>query len=133
MDTNKIVTEPEYKAVRSSGAGGQNVNKVSSKVVLSFSPATSVALTDEEKLLVLSKLANRINAEGQLILHCDEDRSQPRNKELVTRRFLQLIAAAIKPEIPRKATRIPRAVMLKRMENKRRNSDKKQSRKRPDF
>lgn len=133
MDADKIITEPEYKAVRSSGAGGQNVNKVSSKVVLSFSPATSAALTDEEKLLVLSKLANRINAEGQLILHCDEDRSQLRNKELVTRRFMQLIAAAIKPEIPRKATRIPRAVMLKRMENKRRNSDKKQSRRKPDF
>lgn len=133
MDTDKILTELEYKAVRSSGAGGQNVNKVSSKVVLSFRPATSAALTEEEKLLVAARLANRINAEGQLVLHCDEDRSQLRNKELVTRRFMQLMAVAIKPEIPRKATRVPRAVMQKRLDNKARNSEKKQSRRRPDF
>ncbi|MFP9113146.1 alternative ribosome rescue aminoacyl-tRNA hydrolase ArfB [Flavobacterium sp. RHBU_3] len=133
MDTDKILAELEYKAVRSSGAGGQNVNKVSSKVVLSFRPATSAALTDEEKLLVAARLANRINAEGQLVLHCDEDRSQLRNKELVTRRFMQLMAVAIKPEIPRKATRVPRAVMQKRRDNKARNSEKKQSRRRPDF
>lgn len=133
MDTQKILNEIEYKAVRSSGAGGQNVNKVSSKVVLGFRPATSAALTEEEKLLVAARLANRINAEGQLVLHCDEDRSQLRNKELVTRRFLQLMAAAIKPEIPRKATRVPRAVIQKRRDNKARNSEKKQWRRRPDL
>ncbi len=133
MDTEKILSELDYKAVRSSGAGGQNVNKVSSKVVLSFSPATSAALTDEEKLLVAARLANRINAEGQLVLHCDEDRSQLRNKDIVTKRFVQLMAAAVKPEVIRRATKIPRAVMQKRRDNKARQSDKKQSRRRPDF
>jgi ribosome-associated protein len=133
LDTEKILSELDYKAVRSSGAGGQNVNKVSSKVVLSFSPATSAALTDEEKLLVAARLANRINAEGQLVLHCDEDRSQLRNKDIVTKRFVQLMAAAVKPEVIRRATKIPRAVMQKRRDNKARQSDKKQSRRRPDF
>lgn len=133
MDTEKILSELEYKAVRSSGAGGQNVNKVSSKVVLSFSLSVSTALTDEEKLLVASRLANRINAEGQLVLHCDEDRSQLRNKDIVTKRFLQLMAAAVKPEVIRRATKIPRAVMQKRRDNKARQSDKKKSRRRPDF
>lgn len=133
MDTDKIISELDYKAVRSSGAGGQNVNKVSSKVVLGFGVATSLALTDEEKLLVAARLANRINAEGQLVLHCDEDRSQLRNKDIVTKRFLQLMAAAIKPEVPRKPTRIPRAVMQKRRDNKARQSDRKQSRRKPDY
>lgn len=133
MNTEKILSELEYKAVRSSGAGGQNVNKVSSKVVLGFVPATSVSLTDEEKLLVASRLANRINSEGQLVLHCDEDRSQLRNKDIVTKRFLQLMAAAVKPEVVRRATRVPRAVTQKRRDNKAHQSDKKQSRRRPDF
>lgn len=133
MNTEKILSELEYKAVRSSGAGGQNVNKVSSKVVLGFTPATSAALSDEEKLLVAARLANRINTEGLLVLHCDEDRSQLRNKDIVTKRFLQLMAAAIKPEVPRKATRIPRGVMQKRRDNKARQSERKQSRRRPDF
>lgn len=133
MNTEKILSELDYKAVRSSGAGGQNVNKVSSKVVLGFSVAASAALSDEEKLLVASRLANRINAEGQLVLHCDEDRSQLRNKDIVTKRFLQLMAAAIKPEVPRKATRVPRAVMQKRRDDKAHQSERKQSRRRPDF
>jgi ribosome-associated protein len=133
LNTEKILSELDYKAVRSSGAGGQNVNKVSSKVLLGFSVAASAALSDEEKLLVASRLANRINADGQLILHCDEDRSQLRNKDIVTKRFLQLMAAAIKPEVPRKATRVPRAVMQKRRDNKAHQSERKQSRRRPDF
>lgn len=133
MDTEKILTEIDYKAVRSSGAGGQNVNKVSSKVVLGFRPDASAALSDEEKLLVKARLENRINADGVLVLHCDEDRSQLRNKNIVTQRFLQLMAAALKVEIPRRPTRIPRAVIKKRMDNKRRTADKKQSRRKPDF
>ena len=133
MDKQLIVTEPEYKAVRSSGAGGQNVNKVSSKVVLSFNLQASNALNEDEKFLIEQKLDKRINSQGSLILQCDEDRSQLRNKEIVTKRFLHLIESALQTEKPRVPTKIPKAVIKKRIENKRRQSEKKQSRRRPDF
>lgn len=133
MDKQLILTEPEYKAVRSSGAGGQNVNKVSSKVVLSFNLQASNALNEDEKFLVEQKLDKRINSQGTLILQCDEDRSQLRNKEIVTKRFLHLIESALQTEKPRVPTKIPKAVIKKRIENKRRQSEKKQSRRRPDF
>ena len=117
MDKQLILTEPEYKAVRSSGAGGQNVNKVSSKVVLSFNLQASNALNEDEKFLVEQKLDKRINSQGSLILQCDEDR----------------IESALQTEKPRVPTKIPKAVIKKRIENKRRQSEKKQSRRRPDF
>ena len=88
MEIEKIISELSFKAVRSSGAGGQNVNKVSSKVVLSFDLQHSQALTDEEKLLVGTKLSSRLTTDAILILNCDEDRSQLRNKEIVIKRFL---------------------------------------------
>ena len=133
MDKQLILTEPEYKAVRSSGAGGQNVNKVSSKVVLSFNLQASNALNEDEKFLIEQKLDKRINSQGSLIQQCDEDRSQLRNKEIVTKRFLHLIESALQTEKPRVPTKIPKAVIKKRIENKRRQSEKKQSRRRPDF
>lgn len=133
MDKEAIIPELQYKAVRSSGAGGQNVNKVASKVVLSFNIDISKALTDEEKLLAKHKLASRLTAENTLILNCDEDRSQLRNKDIVTRRFLQIMENAIKEDKPRVPTKIPKAVIKKRIENKRRQSEKKQSRRRYDL
>ena len=132
MNKDKIITELEYKAVRSSGAGGQNVNKVSSKVILSFNLQNSQALDNEEKELVSQKLSTRLNSEGILSLHCDEDRSQIRNKQLVTKRFIELIEASLQKDRPRIATKIPKAVIKKRLENKRRQADKKQSRRRFD-
>jgi ribosome-associated protein len=133
VDTQKIVTELGYKAVRSSGAGGQNVNKVSSKVVLSFNVAQSASLSDEEKALIETRLASRLTDDKVLILQCDEDRSQVRNKDIVTKRFFMVIEAALKVDKLRKPTRIPRSVIKKRIEGKRRLGDKKQSRRRPDL
>lgn len=133
MDKDKILQELDYKAVRSSGAGGQNVNKVASKVVLSFDLANSQSITDEEKALAETRLASRLTTEKILILQCDEDRSQLRNKDIVTRRFLELMDNALKEVKPRKATKIPRAVIKKRIENKRRQSEIKQSRRRPNI
>jgi ribosome-associated protein len=132
MDKEKILSELDYKAVRSSGAGGQNVNKVSSKVVLSFNLEQSQALTEEEKALAETRLATKLTNDKVLILQCDEDRSQLRNKEIVTKRFLDIIENSLKVAKVRKATKIPRAVIKKRIENKRRQSEIKQSRKRPD-
>ena len=118
MEIEKITSELSFKAVRSSGAGGQNVNKVSSKVVLSFDLAHSQALTDEEKLLVETKLSSRLTTDAVLILNCDEDRSQFRNKEIVTKRFLELIKNALLVPKERKPTKIPKSVIRKRMNDK---------------
>lgn len=133
MNKEALIQELDFKAVRSSGAGGQNVNKVSSKVVLSFNLNASAGLTDEEKALAASRLAPRLTNEGILILQCDEDRSQLRNKDIVTKRFLQVMDDSLKVQKKRKPTRIPRAVIQKRIDSKRRQADKKQSRRRPDL
>lgn len=133
MNKENIIQELDYKAVRSSGAGGQNVNKVSSKVVLSFNLPASNSLTEEEKTLASVRLASKLTNDGVLILQCDEDRSQLRNKDIVTKRFLAVMENAIKEEKPRKPTKIPRSVIKKRIEGKRRQAEKKQSRRRPDF
>ena len=133
MEIEKIISELNYKAVRSSGAGGQNVNKVSSKVVLSFDLKNSQALSDEEKLLIETNVASRLTLDLVLILNCDEDRSQFKNKEIVTKRFLELVKKAlIIPKI-RKATKIPKAVIRKRIKDKKNVSEIKKSRRRPDF
>ena len=95
MEAEKIITELNFKAVRSSGAGGQNVNKVSSKVVLTFDLNASQALNEEEKALIETKLATKLTSENLLILNCDEDRSQLKNKTIVTKRFLDLIEKAL--------------------------------------
>ncbi|KGO78922.1 peptide chain release factor 1 [Flavobacterium beibuense F44-8] len=133
MNKQQLLNEPEYKAVRSSGAGGQNVNKVSSKVILGFDLNNSQAFTEEEKELLNEKLSSRLNTKGTLILQCDEDRSQIRNKQLVTKRFIELIETALQQDKPRIATKIPKAVIKKRLENKRRQAEKKQSRKKFDY
>jgi ribosome-associated protein len=132
MNTEVIVTELNYKAVRSSGPGGQNVNKVSSKVVLTFDLVNSLGLSDEEKERSLEKLKPKLTSEGILILNCDEDRSQLKNKELVTKRFLELIQKSLIVPKVRKATKIPRSVVEKRLKDKSSQSEIKQNRKKPD-
>jgi ribosome-associated protein len=84
MNKEIILAELTYKAVRSSGAGGQNVNKVSSKVILTFHLENSNAFSEEEKELIVSKLTKKLTQEGVLILTCEEDRSQLKNKEIAT-------------------------------------------------
>lgn len=133
MEIEKIVTELTYKAVRSSGAGGQNVNKVSSKVVLTFDLRNSQALSDEEKILLETKLATRLTSDAILILTCDEDRSQLKNKSIVTKRFLELIKNALIIQKPRKVTKIPKSVIRKRIKDKKNVSEIKQSRKKPNL
>ena len=133
MEPNKIISELQYKAVRSSGAGGQNVNKVSSKVVLTFDLKNSQALSEEEKALLENKLANRLTSEQILILNCDEDRSQFKNKAIVTKRFLDIITTGLHIPKIRKATKIPKSVIRKRIKDKKNVSEIKKSRKKPDF
>lgn len=132
MDSEKIISELAFKAVRSSGAGGQNVNKVSSKVVLSFDLLNSQSLSEEEKILISEKLKTKLTLDGILILNCDEDRSQLKNKEIVTKRFLKLIQNALVIPKERKPTKIPRSVIEKRINEKRNTSEIKQNRKKPE-
>ena len=133
MNTEVIVSELIYKAVRSSGPGGQNVNKVSSKVVLTFDLLNSLGLSEEDKARSITKLKSKLTSEGILILNCDEDRSQQKNKELVTKRFLELIQKSLIVPKERKATKIPRSVVEKRLKDKSSQSEIKQNRKKPDL
>jgi ribosome-associated protein len=133
MDKEQILSEVKFKAVRSSGAGGQNVNKVSSKVVLNFDVENSNGLSEEEKLLVLSKLSPRLTKENILILNCDEDRSQFKNKAIVIKRFFDLITQSLHIEKIRKATKIPKSVIRKRLKDKKTVSEVKKNRRRPEF
>jgi ribosome-associated protein len=133
MKTDLILSELQFKAVRSSGAGGQNVNKVSSKVVLTFNVNSSQALSEDEKELLTTKLTSKLSSENLLILNCDEDRSQLRNKEIVIKRFLELITKSLLVPKKRKVTKIPRSVIEKRIKAKRNLSEIKQNRRKPDL
>ncbi|MBL0014467.1 MAG: aminoacyl-tRNA hydrolase [Flavobacterium sp.] len=133
MDVEKIKSELNFKAVRSSGAGGQNVNKVSSKVILTFDIPNSTGLSFDEKNQLKSKLGPRLTTDFILILNGDQDRSQLRNKTLVTKRFFEILEIALKVQKQRKATKIPRSVIEKRIKAKRNTSVIKQNRKRPEF
>jgi ribosome-associated protein len=129
---NKIINEADFSTSRSSGPGGQNVNKVSSKVELRFNIEQSQFLSDEEKSTINRKLINKINSSGELILTCQVSRSQLANKEKVIEKFIALILKALTPPIPRKATKPTRASIEKRIEQKKILSEKKSYRKKLD-
>lgn len=133
MDKSIIASEFSFKAVRSSGAGGQNVNKVSSKVVLSFDLLNSKGLTDDEKTLLRTKIATKLTQDGILILTSEEDRSQLKNKEKVIKKCFKLLENALIIPKERKETKIPRAIKEKRLNAKKVMSVLKQNRKKPKF
>lgn len=133
MNKENIISELKYKAVRSSGSGGQNVNKVSSKVVLTFDLESSNGLNEEEKLRLKEKLTSKLTLENILILTCDEDRSQLKNKEIVTKRFFKMLSDGLKVPKLRRETKVPRAVKEKRLLTKKTTSQIKQNRKKPDL
>ena len=133
MERDIILSEVQYKAVRSSGAGGQNVNKVSSKVILSFELSNSKGLSDEEKEWLITKLGKKLTQENLLLLTSEEDRSQLKNKEIVTKKLFELLEKTlIKPKI-RKETKIPKSVKEKRLKEKKNNADIKNARRKPEF
>ena len=133
MEQDVLVSELKFKAVRSSGSGGQNVNKVATKVELIFNLEDSLAFSEEEKLRLFQKLSNKLTKDNNLILQCDESRSQHKNKEIVIARFLDIIQDALKRKKKRIPTKIPKSVIRKRLSDKRNVSDKKTSRKKPDL
>lgn len=133
MNTAQLIQELEFKAVRSSGAGGQHVNKVSTKIELSFKLDTSTGLSDKEKERIKSKLANRITKENLILLQCDESRSQHKNKDLAIKRFIALLENALIIPKRRKKTKPSRAAVEKRLHSKRKASQKKANRGKPDL
>jgi ribosome-associated protein len=133
MEIQTILSEVKYKAIRSSGAGGQNVNKVSSKVVLTFDLRNSQGFSADEKLLLETNLQNRLTSDLVLLLNCDEDRSQLKNKEIVTKRFLEIIKKGLHVPKERKATKIPKSVIRKRIKDKKNVSQVKLNRRKPNL
>jgi ribosome-associated protein len=117
--------EFNFAATRSSGPGGQNVNKVNSRVELRFSVNQSELLYDDEKEIILKKLKNKINSEGELLITVQTDRSQLKNKEESIEKFYELITKALTPRKPRRSTRPTRASVEKRLEGKKQVSEKK--------
>jgi ribosome-associated protein len=133
FDENQLISELQFQAIRSSGAGGQHVNKVSSKVVLNFDLQNSQVFNDDQKALLFKNLTTRLTSESVLILQSDDSRSQHKNKETIIRRFLEFIQQGLIVQKKRKRTKVPRSVKLKRLSKKRQQSDKKANRKPPDL
>ena len=133
MNKSVLISELSFKFVRAGGAGGQHVNKVSSKVQLLWSIADSQVFSAEQKSLISQQLSNRINKEGFLFLEVDSTRSQLQNKEIAIERFLNMIQSALEPMKPRKQTKVPHAVVKKRLEKKSQKSDLKSLRKKVDI
>ena len=118
-----------FNASRSSGAGGQNVNKVNTKVELRFKVDGSQLLTPEEKELLSAKLSSHISNEGFLIIVSQTERSQIKNKENATEKFYELLAKALTKRKKRKPTSPTKVSKEKRLEGKRKQSTKKELRK----
>ena len=131
MDKNLLITELTFRAVRSSGPGGQHVNKTSSKVEAHFNVKESKALTTSEIERLLDKLSNRISSDGFLVLSCSESRSQHRNKAIVIERMLLLISENLKVQKKRKKTKPSRGAIEKRLHSKKNHALKKLNRRRP--
>lgn len=126
---DNLICEINFKFSRSSGPGGQSVNKVETRVILLFDVEKSFILTNEQKIIITKKLSNRINAEGILSLVCNETRSQLRNREIVINRFMILLEEALVPIKKRKPTRRSKVSVEKRLRGKKLLSDKKKDRK----
>ena len=132
MNKDLILQELKFRAVRSGGAGGQHVNKVSTKVELILNLARSNAFNESEKERLYKKLNKRLTSENKLLVHCDESRSQHRNREIAEDRLLKLIEEALKIPKKRKKTSPSKASIEKRLKSKRVVAKKKTSRKKPE-
>ena len=131
MNTEILIKELTFKATRSSGPGGQHVNKVSTKIVLSFNILASDGLNEDEKELLLKSLRTRLSKENILTLNCDESRSQHKNKEIAVIRFLEIIKRGLTIQKPRKATKVPRSAIKKRLNSKKKHAALKVNRRKP--
>jgi len=123
-----LLRELTFKMSRSGGKGGQHVNKVSSKVELDLNIKDSTVFTDEQKVLLLGKLANKINSKGILQIITEEERNQFRNKQRGIAKLFELLIAALHQPKKRKASKPKKSVTEERLKNKLLNAQKKISR-----
>lgn len=120
--------ELQFRTSRSGGPGGQHVNKVETRVELLFDVAASPSLSDAQQQRLLEDLRTWLDSDGVLHLVSDSYRSQYRNREDVIARFVLLLQHALRPRIPRKATRVPRAVKAARLQEKHHRAEIKRRR-----
>lgn len=133
IQSRDFFNEFDFATSRSGGAGGQHVNKVSSKVELRFHVDNSALLSPEEKEIIKQKLVNKINNEGYLQIISQVERSQLLNKQIAITKFYQLIVKALTPVKRRRATKPTKASIQTRLEEKKKLSGKKNNRNRKDF
>ncbi len=131
MHLKTLLSEINYKAVRSAGAGGQHVNKVATKVILLFDFTNSQAFNETEKERLTTFFEKDISQAGFLQLSSSESRSQFKNKKIVTQKLLDLIETGLKVDKPRKKSKPSRSSILRGKAKKKRISDKKALRKKP--
>jgi ribosome-associated protein len=129
LRTAYFLQEIKFTASRSSGAGGQHVNKVSSRITLRWPVSESSVLSEDEKTLLLKKLSTRITDSGELVIHVQESRSQHTNRELALEQLDVLLATALKPVKKRKKTKPTKTSVTKRLDTKRKHAERKSSRK----
>jgi len=123
-----FLPELAWQTSRASGPGGQNVNKVESRVELRWHLLNSQLLSEAQKQLLLEKLAPRLTADGYLLVVAQDDRSQLRNRELALGRFHQLLQKSLHRPKARRATRPSPGAVRERLESKKRHSEKKANR-----
>ena len=128
-----FIKEITFKTSRSGGKGGQNVNKVATKVELIFNMINSLLFSDAEKTLLAERLEGKLDSEGNLHVISQKDRSQLANKEDAIAKALIMLTKALHIPKKRKPTKVPKSVIEKRLERKLVTSTKKQHRKRPDL
>ena len=125
------LAELDYRATRAGGPGGQHVNTSSTRIEVWWDVRSSPTLSGEQRVLVLERLATRIDGEGRLRIVASESRSQLRNREAATERLRELVASALAVRKPRKRTRPGRAAKAARLEAKRRRAATKRRRRPP--
>ncbi len=128
-----LSNELTFQTSRSSGPGGQNVNKVNTRVELRFDIPNSSILNDYQKAVLLEKLSSKLTLDGVLIIACQTERSQLKNKELAIIRFYELLAKALKPVKKRRPTRPTRSSVEKRLQSKKQRSERKSMRGKIDY
>tara|TARA_Y100000589_G_C27093835_1_gene605086 strand:- start:197 stop:601 length:405 start_codon:yes stop_codon:yes gene_type:complete len=126
-----LIKELSFKTARSSGAGGQHVNKVSSKVILSFNLENSEGLNAREKRLLKNALASSLTTEGILNLSCEESKSQHQNKDIVVKRFLSILKKGLIVPKKRIATKPTTASKKRNLDEKKRRGQTKALRNKP--
>ncbi len=123
--------ELRFSFVRSRGPGGQNVNKVASKVELRWAPGSSMALSDRDRDWLLARLGDRLITTGELVVTCESTKSQTQNRILARKKLADLIRAALVRPKKRKRTRPSRAAIERRITAKKQRGERKQSRRNP--